>query len=376
MRLIPVVICALIAFREVRIEFLLLCGSACILAILVYDIYKQKLYKTNDIIKSMLLVLLVMTFSMLYTLSIAHSLIGLAKNITFVIVLFYFYNVKSETKKENISKCFTYLGLVVLMEIAIYFIQNNQIPFVENLRSLNLGWGSYGFISMLYLMIIPLSTYWYISEKKQYILLFIFFGISMGILTMTRGSYIAMIILSIPFSIQVYNDAKNPHLFKQFLMFLIIALLFRLFVSNPMGMTNEWYNRINLISNSKDGKDLVFDLGLRVFKINPLFGTGVHTSPIFLAHTQDLLGGMSTYFQNYIVQTLATLGIVGMFVFINYVNMVFKQTTMNTKYNRYVLYLFLAIMIQGLFDTTIYSGIVMITLSIVFCCLDEKISNI
>ena len=364
--LMPLMTCLPFAFKSVSINpFVIICYII-IMLLLSYDIYQQIYTEVNPIIKIMFLFLMIMILSLFYTLSSELTWKGILEYYFYLFILYYFYNVKDQNKKMYLGKSLIILSFYIFFQMIIYWISNIGLSFQEMLAMLDLGWGSYNLISLMYLILIPLSSYYYLEKKQNYYIIFIFFNISMVFIMMTRGSYLTLLLMAIPFLIQIYNDSiDKAKIFKQFLLYLIIALLFRLLISTPTGMSELWFKRINNLQISFTNNDLLFDLGIKIFKINPIFGNGANTSSIFLSLYD------TKNFPNYLIETLATLGIIGLFILILYLSSVLKVTT-GSLYNRYARYSFICIMIQGLLETGFYSFVIMVILSLILSSLDEN----
>ncbi|MFA5543662.1 MAG: hypothetical protein WC008_03565 [Bacilli bacterium] len=368
--LIPIIIAVPFMHYNPDFSVLSIIIGLIIAVILVLDIIKYQMYTINNIIKAMFIILVLMMFSLFYTISFELSMLGISKFLIYTVLLVYFYNIKSD-KKDIIINSFIYISFIIVLQIFIYFITNLQFDFLENLSKLTLGWGSYNVISYFFLSTIILSSIKYIQTYKNRYLILIFLMISFSILTLTKGTYIAIVIISVPYLMNMYNDSKkNPYLVKQFILYVIIALLFRLFVSNPLGITLNWYDRIGRGSVSQDGIDVLLSLGLDVVKMSPIVGLGANISSLFISNVYFIYD--PNYFPNFIIQTMATLGLIGLCGVGYYLFAVIKTLLKKSCYNKYVLLIFLVIIIQSLFDTSIFSGIVMITLSILLSNVEEE----
>lgn len=365
--ILPLILFFPLVFQVLMINPFTITCYAIIILLLLHDIYIKEYFKINAIFIIMACLLLVMGLSLLFTVSTSLSLLGILKYYIYILCFYYAYNIKDFNKKSYVLKSLFAISLLILAEIFIYFISQIGINYKTLLADLDLGWGSFNEISLIYLLLTPIAGYDYLinSNKTKY-LYWIFFNISMVFLMMTRGSYIAMLFMAIPFLMHMYNHAENKgKVTKQFLFYIIIALLFQLLVSTPTGMTELWYKRINNLTISFSNTDLLVDLGIKLFKVSPIFGSGVNTSSIYLSLYNVKM------FPNYMVETLATLGLIGLFIFIMYLVIVIRCTK-GSLYNQYARYAFLIIVIQGLFATSFYNFVIMIILSIILSCLDEN----
>lgn len=372
--LIPIILGVPFMHYNPNMDTLSIIMGLMISVVLILDMINNKMYNYNNIIKSMIIILLLMVFSLFYTISFELSVNGIIKYCIYTILLIYLYNINSD-KKDIIIKSFIYISFVIIIQIGIYFTSNISFNFLENLKNLTLGWGSFNVISYMFIASLIVATIKYTENNKTRYLLYIFLMISCSILTLTKGTYIAVLIVCVPYMMNVYNDnKKNPYLVKQFVFYVIIALLFRLLISNPLGITLDWYDRIGRGSVSQDGIDVLLSLGLDVVKLSPIVGLGANISSLFISNVYFIYD--PNYFPNFIIQTMATLGLIGLVGVGYYLFVVIKALLKKSNYNKYILLLFLVIIIQSLFDTSIFSGIVMITLSVVLSNISEEMKGI
>jgi O-antigen ligase len=107
-----------------------------------------------------------------------------------------------------------------------------------------------------------------------------------------------------------------------------------------------------------------------VFKQYPLFGGGVYTSQFYISRVSE-----SVYYHNYLIQTLATIGIIGLAAFLYYLYQILRGVTRRHDYNIYVFFIVLNMMVHGLFDTTFYNPLVMVMFSCILPLLSMENNN-
>ncbi|MDD3191713.1 MAG: O-antigen ligase family protein [Bacilli bacterium] len=368
--MIPLAIASLIAFYQPRIDIPVYIMGGLIVLLACYDFIKNRIKQFNPVAKSMFLFLLFMGISMLYTVDILSSVTGIIHMLLFIYVWMYFSNIEKKTKQSYVIRVVIYFSFALFIEIVLGFIQYWQGTFLLTLADLNMGWGRFSEISFFYLISIPLTTVYYLrNEVKLRYLFILFFQISMVVLFASRGAYIALLVCAIPYCVLTFRSAINKiRLIKTFLIYIIIALVFRLLVSNPTGMTMLWYERITFFAYQDQQE--IFAMGLQAWRLSPLFGNGVLSSVYFLKEISQSIGYELRYFPNYLVHTIVTLGIFGLLPFSHFVYQLFNLLKEKTQMNRYLFILLLIVFTQGLFDTTFYGVIVMITLLIMLSIAD------
>ena len=367
--LISLILCTPFVHYNDYYNIVYLIAGLILICLYTYDIYKNDRLLINEIIVAMLILLVLMTFSLFYTLDFNLSFYGVLKFGIYAFVLVYLNSVKTD-KIMTIVNSVMYLGVLVILEIGLFFLENYQTNFLDNIKVLDLGWGGYDLISLTFIISFIVTTIGYLKTYKYKYFLFILGFISLSILTLTKGSYISILIISVPYALLLYNkNEKNTYLVKQFVFYVIIALAFRLLVSNPTGITDYWFERIER-DNFLDDKYLLIKKGLEVIKINPIFGLGANVSSLFISNYEYIFD--SKYFPNFVIQTIATIGILGIIALLYFIFVVIKSLISKNIYNTFVLLMFIVILIQGLFDASFYTGIVMIILSIILSGIERK----
>lgn len=376
-RLIPLILFSMTGIRLQNINDYIIpviIGSVIVIPILIIDLFRIKtLFYKSNILKSLYGLLGAMILSLITTQYFGLAIQGVLQMIFYVLLILYLYNKQTLNKEEDrlyVAKIFVYWGLLIFFECFLFFLTNadlsNPASFYTSKRT-NLGWGITNYIAIVYLVIIPITTYYYImNQKKYHILLVLLIDIATFILMMSRSGYLAFLILILPFLFRIILDVTDKIKFYKILMAIsIIVLIISLFVIIPSGLVKTIFNALDNRGFSLSGREKIYQDGLNAFKEYPLFGTGVYTSEMYISTTNK-------YYHNYLIQTFATLGLVGAIAFGYYIYTLIKQCLIKNKFNYYVLFVVLAMLIHGLFDTTFYNPLVMIILSVLFAYIKES----
>ncbi|HPX84855.1 MAG TPA: O-antigen ligase family protein [Bacilli bacterium] len=378
-RLVPILLFILASIRLPQPSDYLwpaIIGAVFVLPITLFDLVKKPLRLNNQILIGMIFLLIAMFFSIINTPRLWMSILGVSTMLVYIYIFIYFFNKKQDYSQSELwlylAKSFTYFGILILLE-TIFFnfevVTDNSFISFFNWSVVDLGWANTNYIAMIYLVIIPLTGFWYSKTQKHfYLIIMLLIEIFAFILLISRGAYVAMLVSGLPFFIVFFTDIKNKVAFTQKSLFLIsFVLIALLIIAIPTGLVKNFFAILNSRGLSLAGRELLYRIGFNVFLRYPLFGGGIYTSEYYLS-----LVSTSVYYHNFIIQTLATIGVFGMIAFSYYLYQVFRQSLWKCSYNNYIFIIILGITVHGLFDTTFYNPIIMIILSIILPLMLEK----
>ncbi|MFA7126718.1 MAG: hypothetical protein WC182_04050, partial [Bacilli bacterium] len=309
---IPLLLGMLFAYRFQTLDIYHILCIVLVVGLIIFDIIRCHQIRKNHLIIGYMVWIASMIMSLFTAIDISLAFEGIGQAFVWFIILYYCWVNMNEDMRVYSYRSFAFFSLALALQIIVYFCLSIGQPMIEILRQFDLGWGDYSQVSLIYLISLIITTLWFIQNQKKWSLFILaLFQLFMAGVFASKGSYIAMLLLAVPFMILVFQNVQNRHFLGKILIgYLIFALLFRLFVANPIGLRTVWYERVGLIDRLD--KDVIFQLGIEAFRSNPLFGIGAYNSPIFL-RTLSIDRGLSLmYFQNYWIQTLATLGLVGL----------------------------------------------------------------
>ncbi len=290
--------------------------------------------------------------------------------ISFAYFLIYWYldaNTDSDDKEVILKNAFS-LGLAIAIEFLLFIVTYEGQIIGKNI---DLNWAQSNGIAMLVLLIIPLNIALYvIKQKKSYFLIGVACEICILFLTLSKGAYLAFIVIMIPLLIASWSfiESKKKLIFD----FMLVALLIVLIIwklSNldkvAIGIENYlasmdargWFNDPARIE--------IYQKGLDVFKKHPLLGAGSYTTVEGLSSNYD-------HYHNFIIHTLATTGLVGLTAFIFYLFAMIKKTFTKEPYHIFSLITIVAMLIHGLFDNSWYKPLVMVAIAIIASQFNKK----
>lgn len=371
-KLIPIAVASIISLRlEEDINYLIpvIISSFIIIILLIYDLLRKPAIAKNEILIGFILIFIAQIFSLINTPVLKTSLRAVFMWGFYILLFLYLLNLDfsdNNLGRYYIARVFAYLSIAIFIEILLNYFENglntNIIDFYGS-QVINFGWADSSQIAMVYLIILPILLYFYtLNQKKYHTLIVAVLDIFMLHLMLSRGAYLAMVLLLIPLIIKTINDVKHKTKFIITIIYSsIVVLLILILVAIPTGLIKEFFDFLGQKGLSQEERQLIARIGFNVFKRFPLFGGGINSSEYYLS-----IAITKRYYDNFIIQTLADIGIIGFIAFGYFVFQLFRHAIIRNKYNSYVLLSLIALTIQGLIDTTFYNPIVMILFTIIF----------
>ncbi|MDD3382111.1 MAG: O-antigen ligase [Bacilli bacterium] len=376
-RLIPILMAGLICFQLKQIESHIVTFGIMLvflIPILLYDIFKNRKFQFNFVFFGLLMWTLASVSSSFRTTSFIHSFAGILQMLLLLSIFFYFYSALDINKtkyKETLIINFIFLGFAIIAETFIYlFVMGNFNDYINN--DFNLGWGGFSSISTIFLVILFAIIGEY-SKKSSNIFLPILINVFILFLMffMTRGVYIAFLVIIIPFILHISKDFSNKNKLIRFTTITLMTVLcIILLIGIPFGIAGSVIERLSDSTVNFANLDIAFYRGMDVFMLNPIYGTGMFTSHYFLDSITSSLGN-SFFYSNSIIQILSSLGLVGFGCFVYFLFTVFKKAKYNTIYNKIVMYIVISLSIIGFFDAVFLNVVIMVPLILFLVGIDE-----
>jgi O-antigen ligase len=283
--------------------------------------------------------------------------------ILYIFLYFFFNNTISGDNTEYLIKLFTILGILVSLQVLIYYLRVEDIEEALRLKSLDLGWGISNFIAT-YLIIFISTTVYYVKKYKTHIIwiLIVLFEITMLFLTLSRGGIVAFLITSIV--LIVYSFFRSNEKVKMLTSILIGLIVLSGFIYwNAETFTALW-DRLVLNGMDDSGRFEIWQTAFDQFLAHPLFGVGLYSRLI-----NDTYLGLN---HNTILQTAASFGIVGLIalglMFYETIKVFFK----NINHEKMILFIALiGANIHGMVDNVFYMPQFMIIFFIIIAVVEN-----
>ncbi len=208
-----------------------------------------------------------------------------------------------------VCKAFAYLGLLISVQLVIYYIRV-FVGIIPEGAEVHLGWGISNGAATVLLATMPITMYVAVSDKKLWrSVLFALLSVLQfaGVLaTVSRGAilvgiaeFVLMIIASV-----IFNKHRKVYLFIYILLAAIAIALCVLFKDRLIAFIERAF------SNGLDGsgRDNIYKEAVEVFKENKIFGVGFG----YIGKNSFLNMYPMYYFHSTFFQTIASLGLFGL----------------------------------------------------------------
>lgn len=333
----------LIFFYLVLFPFGKLTGILPDLVIFIIFIVSYKDYKANKF-------LLIAIFSLVFSLSFfnfSQIFVG-ALYLFRLIIYFSLINIVYKDKKIIFNSL-----IVVGFFVAVFgYFQYLFFPDLTSLRSL--GWDDHyyrlvssfldpaftGIILLLTQILLVVKILKEKNNKLYYLILFVLIAI---LLTFSRSTYIAFFVSNIILFLKFRQ--------KFILGFILLFILLIPFLPKPAG---EGVNLLRTYSINQ--KIINYDKSFEIINESPVFGIGFNN--ICLVNNSDYESHACSGLDNSILFILATMGIVGLVIFIDFVIRIIKKTKMDYVGWGLVVSL-IAVFIHGMFTNTFFYNFVL-----------------
>ena len=208
-----------------------------------------------------------------------------------------------------VCKAFAYLGLLISVQLVIYYIRV-FVGIIPEGAEVHLGWGISNGAATVLLATMSITMYVAVSDKKLWrSVLFALLSVLQfaGVLaTVSRGAilvgiaeFVLMIIASV-----IFNKHRKVYLFIYILLAAIAIALCVLFKDRLIAFIERAF------SNGLDGsgRDNIYKEAVEVFKENKIFGVGFG----YIGKNSFLNMYPMYYFHSTFFQTIASLGLFGL----------------------------------------------------------------
>lgn len=312
----------------------------CIIPILMLLLYMDKferIIKTKNQSKSILLILTSLFLSTIFSSDIAFS-------ICFNLILFLnlllgstIYRFLDYNDLKNMYKVMSYTCFVVCVFSIYQFVTGDVLKI-----SSWVDYTSYGSITRVYstfqnpnifagytvLNLCFFITYYLFQQKNRTILtkvIIVLLSISL-VLTYSRGAFISLCILII----FIFTLKKDKRLLRYLTFMLVFFYVFNTFSS---------MNRASIVSISTDSSSIyrieIWKSAISIFLKSPLYGNGVGTLWYYLSLESDKLYKYVFHAHNIYLHIIGEAGIIGLFTFFYVVKIEIVKVLCTWKSNKH-----------------------------------------
>jgi len=331
------------------------------------SILKVKKYKQNlKILNLTKLYFIFITFNSLSIIN-AYEPWGALANLLYraecLLILFSVpFNIKDNKNLNYGFLAFSSLGAI--LGIITYVKLPPNITEAILLRKIDIGWIRSNALASLLLITLPYSLIIMISERHSLITKIIMSIVSavtmMTIIITGSRSAILAIIMEFAFFLYYFLYIKRRK-FKLNLitLFIFFVVIFILYIKFPVWEIIGWrFSSENIISRDLNTRIMIQEASYKLFTKHPLIGNGIAST----GGIEYIRSGEVFQAHNYLLQTLAENGILGLIsflMFILYLTYILYQDLTKNKYNPNIyqytfatLVMLIALLVQGLFENT------------------------
>jgi O-antigen ligase len=245
----------------------------------------------------------------------------------------FYANTLKKDHTDYLLKMMLILGIVVSLQVLIFYLRVEDIAVALELKQIHLGWGMSNYVATYLIMFTAITFYYIKTAKIKIIWVFVaIFEMVMLVFTESRGGMVMFAaILPLLFLALLWKD---KYWWKYVLSFGIGAVGLWIFaILNYDLVTSAFFRFENLLFDDSGRFEIYVD-AIEKFKANPIFGGG-----IFVRQGATVFN----MYHNTILHVLATTGLVGFTgLMIQFWNQ-FKTTLGKFKVNN----IFLAISLLG-----------------------------
>ncbi len=283
--------------------------------------------------------------------------------IVYAFVYFFFVNSMEGDHISYLLKMMFILGVLVAVEVLMYYLRVEDVIYALENKTINLGWGISNYVATYLIVFIP--TTFYFAKKMKFNIPLIFvalFQIVMLLFTDSRGGITAFAFVFILLLIYLFNNKNWGYTLLSVgvtlaILFLVIYLNYDMFLA--------MYERFKLLLFDDSGRLEIYADAWRVFKEHPLFGAGIFSR-------LDEFGDFRMY-HNTVLHVLASFGIIGVISLLIQVFMMFKIAL--TKINNQTIILCISILgahAHGMVDNVYLMPQFMILLFIIIAVIENS----
>ncbi len=280
----------------------------------------------------------------------------------YAFLYFFFVNSLPGDHTEYLLKLMLILGMLVSLEVMLYYLRVDDIIVALEQKTINLGWGISNFVATYLIMFIPATFYF--AKQTKYNIGFIamaLFEIIMLLFTLSRGGIVAFAFVFLFLLVYLYKDNHWKYTLLSFviaggILFLVTYLNRDLFMAI--------FSRFKERMFDDTGRFEIYRDAWEKFKAHPVFGEG-----IFARLDND---GNYRMFHNTVLHIMATFGAFGLVSLLIQVFMMFKIAL--TRINNQTVILAIAIMgahAHGMVDNVYLMPQFMILLFLIIAVLEN-----
>lgn len=232
----------------------------------------------------------------------SNYLFYLVIGLFYMFIYFFFKSTINSDSLHYLIKIFAVLGVLVSIQVLIYYIRVDDLILALATKNLDLGWGISNFIATYLIMFIA-AMFYFIKIYKLHIIpvMLATFEIIMLLFTLSRGGILSFFITFVLLMAYLFHNCEQK---KQMLINISVAIIALIcFIIIRFDIFETIYNRLADGFFVDNGRFTLWKEAWVKFTEHPLLGGGL------FARVNDNYFG---FYHNTFMHTLATLGLVGL----------------------------------------------------------------
>lgn len=264
--------------------------------------FKVKL-KHKKMVFGILLMFIAMVFSTFNAKELSiHYFFYVSIGLLYCFIYLFYVNTFQKDHRKQLLELFFILGVLITLEVFIYYITVPDIAYAITHKTITLGWGISNYIATYLIMFISISFYFAKVSKTKVVYLFVaLVQVVALLLTASRGGIVAFACLTPLLLFLLFFHQEKW--WKSLVSLLVFSAIITLIVLTGLEEIKLIFTRFEDLLFDDTGRFDIYLDAIQKFKEHPLFGSGLFARE-----------GLRDYnmFHNTFLHTLATLGLFGL----------------------------------------------------------------
>lgn len=232
----------------------------------------------------------------------SNYLFYLVIGLFYIFIYFFFKSTINSESLHYLIKIFAVSGVLVSIQVLIYYIRVDDVILALATKNLDLGWGISNFVATYLIMFIA-AMFYFVKIYKLHIIpvMLATFEIIMLLFTLSRGGILSFVVTFVLLMAYLFHNCEQK---KQMAINIGVAIItLTVFVIIRFDIFETIYNRLADGFFVDNGRFTLWKEAWQKFTLHPLLGAGL------FARVNDNYFG---FYHNTFMHTLATLGLIGL----------------------------------------------------------------
>lgn len=361
-----------IGFNDVPISIFIMCLSVC-LSLIIYIIIRRPRFRLGYLTMPWLAMAFVLLISFIYNVYVVKPEVinnnGLYYIFGFFLIIFIAVAVGSVTTGRDrllsLAKAMTAIGFLITAETFTFFWKNPEL--LGGRGTLVLGWSSNPNVTAMFLSL-TIAFFGILVYRRYWWYAFLFVPVALALMfTASRCGYLCLAISLVPLTLLSFRSYGKAYPYLSLLSLSVVALtVIVLFAYNA-----EWLQKImeafKEVGFGQNGRETLYEYGIKQFKINPLVGTSVNALFIYKGSYNDINLLHNTLITYMVSGGSCALACLAVYYFMAY----YRVVLVKNPFKWHVLLFMAMVECIGAVDNGIVDPIFVFIVITAFNCLDD-----